>query len=392
MPSDASWGRSSICSPSEIVSFARTSSFPRCVSTTGTPWHRIEVRMNVSLSPPTRMNAPNAALIPVVEIFRCPRCDGRMEEAAQTLMCHGCSQDYPITDGIPQLFVPNEWGDGKLDVTDIVKDFYEATPFPNYDDVDSRETLRKKARLGVFACILDEQIPPDALVLEAGSGTGQLTNFLGMDWRRRVIGADLCMNSLKLAKAFRDRFGVVNADFLQMNLFRPPFADASMDVGIANGVLHHTADPEGGFRAILAKLKPGGYIVIGLYNWLGRLPTLWRRRLIEIFGDRMATLDHRLRGDRLNTGRWEAWFRDQYRHPHESKHSMDEVLGWFKRNRVEFLCSIPSIGDVEFDENEPIFAAHPSGTGLDRLSTEIEMLLSGGTDGGLYIMIGRKLM
>jgi hypothetical protein len=66
-------------------------------------------------------------------------------------------------------------------------------------------------------------------------------------------------------------------------------------------------------------------------------------------------------------------------------------LGWFKRNHVEFRSSIPSIGDVEFDENESIFAAHRSGTRLDRLSTEIEMLLSGGPDGGLYIMIGRKL-
>jgi SAM-dependent methyltransferase len=348
--------------------------------------------MNVSLFPPTRMGAPNVALVPLVEILRCARCDGRMGEAEGTLVCHGCPQRYPITDGIPQLFVPNDWGAGKLDVTDIVKDFYEVTPFPNYDDVDSRETLRQKARLGVFARILDEQIAPDALVLEVGSGTGQLTNFLGMDWRRRAIGADLCMNSLKLAKDFRDRFGIVNADFLQMNLFQPPFADTSMDVVISNGVLHHTADPEGGFRAILAKLKPGGYIIIGLYNWLGRLPTLWRRRLIEVFGDRMAAFDHRLRGGSLNTGRWAAWFRDQYRHPHESKHSMDEVLGWFKRNRVEFLSSIPSIGDVEFDENEPIFAAHRSGTRLDRLSTEIEMLLSGGTDGGLFIMVGRKLM
>jgi hypothetical protein len=27
---------------------------------------------------------------------------------------------------------------------------------------------------------------------------------------------------------------------------------------------------------------------------------------------------------------------------------------------------------------------------LDRLSTELEMLLTGGADGGLYVMIGRK--
>jgi SAM-dependent methyltransferase len=347
--------------------------------------------MNISLLEPTRIDAPHLPLFSVAEVLRCPRCNGRLAEAGQRFVCNSCSQHYPITDGIPQLFMPNDWGDGKLDVTSIVKDFYEETPFPNYDDMDSRETLRKKARLGVFARILDEQIPSDALVLDAGSGTGQLTNFLGMDWRRRVIGADVCMSSLKLAKGFRDRFRIVNADFLQMNLYRPPFADASMDVIISNGVLHHTADPEGGFRAILTKLKPGGYILVGLYNWLGRLPTLWRRRLIEVFGDRMAVLDRRLRGERLNTGRWAAWFRDQYRHPHESKHSMDEVLGWFERNGVQFLSSIPSIGDVEFDENEPVFASHSPGTRLDRLSTEIEMLLSGGVDGGLYIMIGRKV-
>ena len=176
-----------------------------------------------------------------------------------------------------------------------------------------------------------------------------------------------------------------------MNLFRPPFADASFDLVISNGVLHHTADPAGGFRSILAKLKPGGHIVIGLYNWLGRLPTLWRRRLIETFGDRMAALDSRLRGDALNSGRWAAWFRDQYKHPHESKHSMGEVLGWFRSNNVEFVSSVPSIGDVEFKDDEQLFSTAPCRQRLDRLSSEIEMLVIRRTDGGLYIMIGRKV-
>jgi hypothetical protein len=113
----------------------------------------------------------------VVEILRCPRCDGRLGEAGQRFVCRSCSQVYPVTDGIAQLFVPNDWADGKLDVTNIVKDFYEDTPFPNYDDMDSRETLRKKARLGVFARILDERIPPNALVLDAGSGTASSRTF-----------------------------------------------------------------------------------------------------------------------------------------------------------------------------------------------------------------------
>jgi SAM-dependent methyltransferase/uncharacterized protein YbaR (Trm112 family) len=347
--------------------------------------------MNVAVSTALHPRPRDVAQMPLVDILRCPRFSGRLEEGDVALACRGCAQSYPLSDGIPQLFVPNEWGSGKLDVTDIVKEFYEETPFPNYDDLDSRESLRVKARLGVFARLLDEQIPEDALVLEAGCGTGQLTNFLGMNWRRRIIGADLCMNSLRLGKGFRDRFAIVNADFVQMNLFRPPFADDSMDVVIANGVLHHTADPQGGFRSLVAKLKPGGYVLIGLYNRLGRLPTLWQRRLIEVFGDRMAALDSRLRGNALNTGRWAAWFRDQYKHPHESKHSMDEVLRAFKDSRVEFVSSIPSIGDVEFSDHEPLFEKHPAGTRLGRLSSELEMLFSGGRDGGLFIMIGRKL-
>lgn len=330
------------------------------------------------------------ALTPLLDIVCCARCGGPLTGAGESLQCSVCRERYPVVDGIPQLFVPNQWDEGKLDVTDIVKAFYETTPFPNYDDLDSRESLRAKARLGVFARLLDEQIPPGSLVLEVGCGTGQLTNFLGMDWRRRCIGADVCMNSLQLAKGFRDRFGVVNADFVQMNLFRPPFADGTMDMVISNGVLHHTADPEGGFRAILAKLRPGGYVLIGLYNWLGRLPTLWRRRLIELFGDRMAALDGRLRGDALNSGRWAAWFRDQYKHPHESKHSMDEVLRWFAENNVDFVSSIPSIGDTEFEDDEPLFESHPAGARRDRLSSEFEMLMSGGKDGGLFIMVGRK--
>jgi SAM-dependent methyltransferase len=337
------------------------------------------------------MRAPSVATTPLAEIVRCARCSGRLGETREALVCRGCGQSYLITDGIPQLFVPNNWEDAKPDVTDTIKEFYEETPFPNYDDLDGRESLQKKARLGVFARILDEKLPPEVIVLEVGCGTGQLTNFLAMNWRRRVIGADLCMNSLRLGKRFCDRFAIVNATFVQMNLFQPPFGDATMDVVISNGVLHHTSDPEGGFRSIATKVKPGGYILIGLYNWLGRLPTLWRRRLIEVFGDRMAKLDSRLRRGELNAERSAAWFRDQYMNPHESRHSMDEVLRWFERNQIEFISSIPSIGDMEFQEDEQLFEQHSIGNRLDRLSSEIEMLLSGGPDGGLFIMIGRKI-
>ena len=297
-----------------------------------------------------------------------------------------------VADGIPNFFVPVEHDRGAAlgDVTDAVKAFYEETPFPNYDGFDSRESLAAKARRGVFASLLDEQLPKGALVLEAGCGTGQLSNFLGMSWERHVFAGDLCRNSLRLAKGFADRYAIRNVGFVQMNLFRPPFRDASFDVVISNGVLHHTGDCEGAFRSILAKLKPGGLILIGLYNYYARLPTLWKAWAFRTLGPKLYFLDPRLRDWSREPARIKAWFRDQYQHPHETRHSMDEVLAWFGKYGVDFVNAIPHVDGSAFDANERLFERHSEGSSANRVATQFAMLLSGGTDGGLFIMIGRK--
>src|SRR6185295_14011913 len=88
----------------------------------------------------------------VVDLFRehlhilaCPGCGSELAIRADALGCTGCEKTFAIQDGIPLLFHPHDPGD-KRDVTDIVKAFYEETPFPNYDDLDTRESLQKKAR------------------------------------------------------------------------------------------------------------------------------------------------------------------------------------------------------------------------------------------------------
>jgi SAM-dependent methyltransferase len=321
----------------------------------------------------------------------CPvdRAPLRWNPAAERLEGESCGHSFRLEHGIPCLFSANEWPSGRSDVTHIVQQFYEETPFPNYDGLDSRDSLRRKARDGVLARMLDEQISHSASILEVGCGTGQLTNFLGMGWGRTAVGADLCMNSLKLAKGFRDRFSINNAHFLQMNLFKPPFPEQSFDVVISNGVLHHTSDCAGGFQSIARLVRPGGVIIVGLYNHLGRLPTLWRRWLIDKFDAAAPLLDRRLRHDG-EAARRAAWFMDQYKHPHETRHSIDEVLAWLDAAGFEFTACIPTIGDVEFSDEVMLFEPGATGRYRDRLSTEVEMLLTGGSDGGLYVMIGRK--
>ena len=349
------------------------------------PTDRIKWPEGASLAPSTLFEEHAAILMD-------PASGSEVRVQDGSLVVVGSGRQIGVVDGIPNFFVPADFAAGSTlkDVTETVQGFYEATPFPNYDGFDSRESLAAKAGRGVFASLLDKQLPKGALVLEAGCGTGQLSNFLGMSWERQVFAGDLCLNSLRLAKGFADRYAIRNVAFFRMNLFRPPFRDNAFDVVVSNGVLHHTGDCEGAFRSILDKLKQGGLILVGLYNSYARLPTLWKRWAFRTFGPRLYFLDPRLRDWHKEPDRTKAWFMDQYRHPHETKHSMDEVLGWFRKYKVDFVNGIPHLDGTDFSEQERLFHPHSSGTPATRVTAQLGMLLSGGTDGGLFIMIGRK--
>jgi ubiquinone/menaquinone biosynthesis C-methylase UbiE len=318
-----------------------------------------------------------------MQLFICPACG---QGLCDTLLCPGCKKQYGLSGNVPLLFQPADASG--TDVTEIVKAFYEETPFPNYDDMDSPESLRAKAGRGVFARQLNEQIPRGARVLEVGCGTGQLSNFLGMAPFRTVIGADVCVNSLRLAEGFRSRFGIANVRFVQMNLFRPAVEHQSFDLVVSSGVLHHTADPRAAFLSIARLVKPGGFILIGLYNRIGRLTTDFRRWLFTATGDRLLWLDEHMRKN-YNRARKLAWFRDQYKHPCEHKHTYDEVLRWFDAGGFEYVSSIPKIRG-QFDARESIFSPQPVGTRLERAFTQLEILATGGRDGALFTVVGRK--
>ena len=208
---------------------------------------------------------------------------------------------------------------------------------------------------------------------------------------RTVIGSDLCLNSLRLAEEFRTRHGLRRARFAQMNLFRPAFHDETFDYVLANGVLHHTSDPRGGFRSIARLVKPGGYIVIGLYNRYGRLLLDARRVMFRLTGNRFKNLDPYLRSEPLSKAKRDAWFADQYLHPHESKHTLGEVLDWFGEAGIDFVNAIPKPTPWEpFVEGERLFEPCSPGTRLDRALAQGKSFFTGSREGGFFIVIGRR--
>ena len=305
-------------------------------------------------------------------------------------------REYAVEDDIPLLFVEEGEAlpaaaslsmDGK--VTHTVQDFYEDAPFPNYNSFDNTAAFIKRANAGVFARLLRQQIPMNSKVLEIGCGTGQLSNYLAATSPARVYGADMTVASLRLGHKFAKQNRIDGVRFVQTNLFVPPFKPESMDLVISNGVLHHTYDTKKAFMSVCRLVKPGGHVLIGLYNHIGRLRTDLRRKLLRLFGERMLFLDPHLRKE-LSPEKRRAWIKDQYFHPQERKHSMSELMQWFDEAGFSFVSSIPKIIG-EFGNDERLFEPQNPGTSFDRFMAEAGMLFSNlGGEGGLYVCIGRR--
>lgn len=274
-----------------------------------------------------------------------------------------------------------------IDVTAKVRKFYEEIGFPGYEGFETAADLVRKARDGVYARRLDEEIPFGVKVLDAGCGTGQLAVFLSMT-HRTVVGVDFSFNSLRQGQAFKRREALPDVHFVQMNLFASCLRSETFDYVFSNGVLHHTGDAFRAFRDLCRVLKPGGVMVIGLYNTYGRLFLDLRRVIFRLTGDRLARLDYFVRrrdAERKNR----IWFLDQYRNPHETKFSVQEVLTWFAECGCEYVNSVPQI-NPSLGAETALFSPQPVGTPLDHLLSQLGWIFTEGREGGFFILIGRK--
>jgi 2-polyprenyl-3-methyl-5-hydroxy-6-metoxy-1,4-benzoquinol methylase len=326
----------------------------------------------------------------IADLLRCPSSGGPMirDDGGYSSVA-APSLRFPIEDGVIRAFLAHDAP--RTDVTVDMQRFYSANPFPNYDDMETIGSLIEKSLARGFPEMLNRTIGPHATVLEVGCGTGQLGNFLSIIGRR-VLSVDMTLNSLNLGQQFKRRNNLVDVTFAQMNLFRLPLRPAAFDCVICTGVLHHTNDPFGGFRGLIPLVRPGGHLIVGLYNLYGRQKTRGRAMLAGVLGERVAALDPYLHDHKMAPDKQRAWFMDQYRNPHESLHTMDEVLRWFDECGLEFVRGVPSTvfdGTTELDYRRSLFDVEARGSQLDRLFAQVHQMLSD-TEGGLFVMIARK--
>ena len=100
------------------------------------------------------------------------------------------------------------------------------------------------------------------LDLGSGAGTDSLVAAQMVGDHGRVTGIDMTTAMLAKSRAAAAEMGAENVDFLEAEAERLPFADASFDVVISNGVIDLIPDKDAVFSELHRVLVPGGRLQI----------------------------------------------------------------------------------------------------------------------------------
>jgi len=314
----------------------------------------------------------------------CPRCFQPVEDPSR---CRSCDLAFVRHGALLDVLGARE---REARATEV-EEFYTRSPFPGYAPADDAGTILDRSRRSGFLSVLDASIAPEARVLDLGCGTGQLAAFLALSApHRQVFGADGCLASLKCGEGFRSRVAITNLQFVRADLFDLPIAEESFETVICRGVVHHTPDPEGAIACVARCVSPGGVLLLGFYESMGRLFHRARRGLSRVTGRPPRFLDPVLRRRDLDPGKKRIWIDDQYLHPLEHILPMPRVLRVLEGLGFAWVRTVPPVpaGGARTGMFRATEAPGPFGRTFLRLGWMLAGLND--ADAGLVCLVVRK--
>ena len=174
-------------------------------------------------------------------------------------------------------------------VSEAVRDLYEQNPFPRWVKLPKpqqllsfNDELRRSLPYAQFTPMPDDSAP-QALI--AGCGTGRHSIITGQRFRGvRVLAIDLSLSSISYAKRKTLELGLTNIEYAQGDILKLGGIVRSFDIIESVGVLHHLADPFTGWRILLSRLRPGGFMRLGFYSEIARRHLVKGRAFIAAGG------------------------------------------------------------------------------------------------------------
>jgi SAM-dependent methyltransferase len=231
-----------------------------------------------------------------------------------------------------------------------VLEFYQALPFNARHSVEaSTEAICSVDHAKTYPVLLP-LLRRGTRVLDVGCGTGWFSNSLAYHHGAVVTGIDFNEVAIGRARAVAAELNLA-ATFHVTDLFLFDPLE-SFDLVVSLGVLHHTNDCSLALRRICQRfVRPGGHIFIGLYHANGRKPFLDHFQSLKERGateqemlDRYRQLHSQITDDTLLL----SWFRDQVLHPHETQHTLAEMLPVLRDTSMQLVStSLNRFGPIE---------------------------------------------
>ena len=175
-------------------------------------------------------------------------------------------------------------------------------------------------------------VTPSKNVLEIGCGLGWVTNSIAYNYNKKVLGLDFNPHAVEIAQSVAKKLQL-QSEFLCDDLFS--FSQEKSDTKdfydliISLGVLHHTDDCIGAIKSICNNiLKKKGYFFVGLYHRYGREPFLKYfddLKKLNLSEEELLKKYKELHGLKNQT-HLKSWFHDQVLHPHETLHTIEEII------------------------------------------------------------------
>jgi 2-polyprenyl-3-methyl-5-hydroxy-6-metoxy-1,4-benzoquinol methylase len=239
-----------------------------------------------------------------------------------------------------------------------VLEFYKTLPFNIHESVEASVDVVARTDQAAAYPVLAPLLGPGVRVLDVGCGTGCMSNSLAYHHHADVTGLDF--NPAAIARAREVAAAMrLPSQFIVGDLFA--FApERPFELVISLGVLHHTNDCAAAVRQVCdAFVAPGGHLLIGLYHQYGRKPFLDHFAAMRAGGateaqmfDRYRQLHSHITDDTLLL----SWFRDQVLHPHETQHTLQEMMPILDDAGFELLST--SINKFEpIRSRDELFAA-----------------------------------
>lgn len=224
----------------------------------------------------------------------------------------------------------------------IVREFYRDMPFNYYETAETAVANLRNNPIAAYPD-LDALLEEDEIetVLEIGCGAGWASNAMALHYGKRVTAVDFTQKALQRAAEVAQRIGTADKlSFVHNDLFAFD-TDARFDLVLSIGVLHHTDDCRAAFDHIVKFIKPGGVLFLGLYHLYGRRPFLdLLQGICAAEGEEAALARFRtMTPDIEDETHLRSWFRDQVVHPHETQHTLEQVMGWLDEAGLELAST-----------------------------------------------------